>query len=70
LPEGFIETLREALLRVAPEEPYRGCPSYERGPYNYRCSSSGTITMYTGIEEISLGGAPVYRLYFHGGAIR
>ena len=70
LPEGFIETLREALLQVRPEEPYRGCPMYERGPYSYRCSSSGALTMYSGIEEISLGGKPVYRLFFHGGAVR
>jgi hypothetical protein len=24
-PEGFIETLREALLKIGREEPYRGC---------------------------------------------
>lgn len=70
LPEGFIETLREALKLARPEEPYRGPRSYERGTYSYRSSVQGDIRAYNGMEEIFLAGKPVYRLWFHGGAVR
>lgn len=69
LPEGFIETLREALKLATLAEPYRGPRSYDRAPYSYKSVVQGVLTMYNGIEEIYLADKPVYRLYFHGGAV-
>ena len=69
LPEGFIETLREALTLLPPEEPYRGCRRHERGPYLYEMEVEGSPGFYHGQEWISLEGQPVYRLYFHGGEV-
>ena len=69
LPEGFIETLREALALLPSEEPYRGCRRYERGPYLYEMEVEGPPGFYHGQEWISLEGEPVYRLYFHGGEV-
>jgi hypothetical protein len=70
LPEGFIETLREALVKVELKEPYRGCREYKRGEYLYSCDVDGSIDFYHGYEKIDYKGREVYRLYFHGGFIR
>lgn len=70
LPEGFIETLREALKLATVAEPYRGPRSYDRAPYSYKSAVQGELTMYNGMEEIYLAGEAVYRLYFHGGEVR
>jgi hypothetical protein len=70
VPEGFIETLREALLLVETDKPYRGCERYQRGHYVYVCRSEGTILAFHGQETISHDGVEVYRLHFHGGRIR
>jgi hypothetical protein len=69
VPEGFIETLREALLKIGREEPYRGCGRHKRGPYEYFCISEGGISFFHGIERIEYETKEVYRLYFHGGQI-
>ena len=69
LPEGFIETLREALTLVLPEEPYRGGRRYQRGSYLYEMEVEGSPGFFHGQEWISLEGEPVYRLYFHGGEV-
>ena len=69
LPDGFIETLREALTLLSPDEPYRGCRRYGRGPYLYEMEVEGSPGFYHGQEWISLEGDEVYRLYFHGGEV-
>ncbi len=70
LPEGFIETLREALQKVLEEKPFRGPEEYIRGRYKYRCSNEGDIDFFNGIESICYNNEEVYRLYFHGGYIK
>jgi hypothetical protein len=70
IPVGFIETLREALLMVAEDRPYRGSPRYRRGSYEYTCRSEGTIDSFDGQESITYDGQEVYRLRFHGGRVR
>jgi hypothetical protein len=69
VPDGFIETLREALLKIRNEEPYRGCRYYERDRYQYFCSAEGTIGFFHGCETVEYEKKEVYRLYFHGGRI-
>ncbi|MBN1696741.1 MAG: hypothetical protein JW881_04445 [Spirochaetales bacterium] len=68
-PPGFIETLREALLKVTVAAPFRGPEEYRRGTYIYRCSHEGTVSFFKGTEDIRYDGEEVYRLYFHGGDI-
>ena len=70
VPEGFIETLREALIKVPEEKPFRGPAEYIRGKYKYRCSNEGDIDFFNGTESIFYEDEEVYRLYFHGGIIR
>jgi hypothetical protein len=70
VPPGFIETLREALLKVEESRPFRGCGMYARGEYTYHCGSDGTLLFFHGQERIEHARQEVYRLYFHGGQIR
>jgi hypothetical protein len=69
LPEGFIETLREALTLLTVDEPYRGCKCHQRGSYCYEMDVQGDVAFFHGEEWISLEGETVYRLYFHGGEV-
>lgn len=70
IPEGFIETLREALDNVSEEKPFRGPGEYNRAKYKYKCSNEGDIDFFKGIELILYENEEVYRLYFHGGYIK
>lgn len=70
IPEGFSVFLKDALLQVPAEAPYRGPEAYESGLYSYRCRPEGDIGSFSGEETICLEGKPVYRLRFHGGYIR
>jgi hypothetical protein len=70
VPSGFIETLREALMRVEADRPFRGCGTYSRGRYSYACTSEGTLLSFGGHESIAYEGKDVYLLSFHGGQIR
>lgn len=69
LPEGFIETLKEALVNVDESAPYRGPKKYTRGNYRFECTHVGDFDFFRGIESIFLNDVEVYRLYFHGGKV-
>ena len=62
--------LKEALLRVPAEEPYRGPGEYSNGEYTYRCSVQGNFDWFQGKETIDRNGEQIYECYFHGGLIR
>ena len=70
VPQGFIETLRGALLKVEVDRPFRGCGTYSQGRYLYKCWSEGTLFIFKGQESIRYGRKVVYCLNFHGGQIR
>ena len=61
--------LREALLRVPAERPYRGPAEYTRGDFTYRCSVEGDFGWFHGRETIAYRGRVVYECRFHGGSI-
>lgn len=61
--------LKEALLHVSGETPYRGPARFEDGKYTYLCKPEGTLEWFQGREEIRFGGETVYELYFHGGIV-
>jgi Predicted transcriptional regulators len=71
LNEGFSgDFLKEALLLVPKEMPYRGPGFYQNGDYSYHCKVDGDFEWYQGYEEIYYGRNKVYECYFHGGVIR
>ena len=62
--------LKEALLRVPEEKPFRGPDEYTDGDYTYKCDINGGFEWFQGYETISYKGALIYECYFHGGLIK
>ena len=62
--------LKEALLNVPADKPFRGPDSYTNGDYAFKCDVTGTFEWFQGYETISLKGNKIYECYFHGGLIR
>ena len=62
--------LKEALLRVPEDKPFRGPEEYSEGDYTYKCSIEGDYEWFQGKEIITLKGEQIYECYFHGGLIK
>ena len=61
--------LKEALLHVPEDKPFRGPKQYVSGDYRYDCDVEGDIEWFWGKETISFKGVQVYECLFHGGLI-
>ncbi len=71
LGDGFSGAfLKEALLLVPEEYPYRGPYIYKNGDYSYHCIVNGDIEWFQGYEEIFLHNNRIYECHFHGGIIK
>jgi len=69
--EGFSgDFLREVLLLVPKERPYRGPMVYQNGEYKYHCIVNGEFDWFHGYEEIFYNDKKVYECVFHGGCIK
>ena len=62
--------LKEALLRVPFEKPFRGPQEYSDVDYTYKCEVSGDFEWFQGYETIEYRGAVIYDCYFHGSTIK
>ena len=62
--------LKEALLRVPEDKPFRGPSEYANGDYEYKCDTDGDYEWFQGYETISYKGTQIYECYFHGGLIK
>jgi hypothetical protein len=62
--------LRQALLAVSPDRPFRGPPSFESGGFRYANASHGDPTAFHGEERIDRDGTNVFQLRYNGGLIR
>ena len=62
--------LKEALLRVPEEAPFRGPREYSGGEYTYHCETEGNFEWFQGKETIDRQGKQIYECCFHGGLIR
>lgn len=71
LGEGFLGSfLKEALLLVPAEYPFRGPFVYKNGDYSYHCIINGDVEWFQGYEEIFLLDRRIYECNFHGGIIK
>ena len=61
--------LKEALLHVPADMPYRGPGEYTNGDYTYRCAADGNFEWFQGKETIEYRGKLIYECFFHGGII-
>ena len=62
--------LKEALLYVPYDKPFRGPEHYESGEYTYDCVVEGTFEWFQGYENICYQGDQIYECHFHGSVIR
>lgn len=62
--------LKEALLKVSLEKPYRGPECYHRGDFIYVNSVTGSIQCFHGKEDIFYQDIKIYEGYYHGGLIK
>ncbi len=62
--------LKEALLLVREDMPFRGPNVYNAGDYSYHCIVNGDVDWFQGYEEIFYRGRKVYECYFHGGVVK
>ena len=62
--------LKEALLHVPEEKPYRGPQKYINGDYVYSCETEGDSDWFQGRETIDYRGERIYECFFHGGIIQ
>ncbi len=62
--------LKEALLNIPAEYPFRGPARYENGDYLYTMEYSGEFQWFQGKELIYFKGNQIYECYFHGGTIK
>lgn len=62
--------LKEALLHVPEDKPYRGPEKYVNGNYTYSCSVEGDFNWFQGKETISYCGNQIYECIYHGGLIK
>jgi len=71
IDKGFSgDFLKEALLLVTKEYPYRGPLVFQNGDYKYHCIINGKFDWFNGYEEIFYNDKKVYECVFHGGCIR
>ena len=61
--------LKDALLNVPEDKPFRGPEEYVDGDYSYHCDIDGDFEWFQGKEIICYKGKQVYECYFHGGLI-
>jgi len=61
--------LKEALLNVPEEYPFRGPLEYINGDYSYYCKINGDFHWFSGFEEIFYKKNKIYECIFHGGDI-
>lgn len=62
--------LKEALLLVPEDQPFRGPLIYKNGDYSYHCTINGKLEWFQGYEEIFYQTSKVYECYFHGGIVK
>ena len=69
-PAAVYRFLREAMMHVGVDRPFRGPQVFEEEAFSYRDRSKGDLGCFSGVEEISYRGEEVYRLMYQGGSVR
>jgi len=68
--KGIYSFLKEAMLLISPEYPFRGPAKLERKNFRYENRQYGSLDRFHGIESIYDNSVRVYVLYYHGGKIQ
>lgn len=68
---AIYKFLRQALLVVSAEQPYRGPRRFEQAGMVYRNELEGALDRFLGVETIARhDGTPLYELRYVGGLLR
>ncbi len=73
--EGGVEAdpvykvLRNALMRMPEDAPFRGPKEYEEGDFLYLNSWDGDVERFSGEEKITQDGKLVYKANYMGGSV-
>jgi len=62
--------LCRALGQVEEGRPFRGPRLFLEDDFEYHDESQGTVERFTGVETILERGREIYRLVYHGGAVK
>ena len=66
-PKKIYSFLKEAMLLISPEYPFRGPSTLEKENLRYENIQNGTLDSFHGIESIYENNERVCFLYYHGG---
>jgi len=69
-PKKIYSFLKEAMLLISPECPFRGPAKLENQNFRYENQQYGSLDRFHGIESIYENHKKVYVLYYHGGRIQ
>ena len=61
--------LKESLLLVPEDKPFRGPENHFNGDYSYHCEIDGDHEWFQGRETITYKGSEIYECVFHGGLV-
>jgi hypothetical protein len=62
--------LRQALLAIRDDRPFRGPPQFENEGFRYVNTSSGEVAGFHGEEQVHRAGTKIYGLRYGGGLLR
>lgn len=68
-PDAIYRTLREALMRMPMDHPYRGPKKYALGTYVYKNAWKGDVGNFFGEESITKNNKIVYHARYMGGFV-
>lgn len=68
--EFEYDFLKEALMNVRPERPFRGPSIYTSSDYTYESSEKGDFNWFQGHETIKYKGRMIYEGHYHGGSVQ
>ncbi len=68
-PKIIYSFLKEAMLLITPDYPFRGPAKLEKQKFKYENAQKGSLDGFHGIESIYENDEKVYVLYYHGGKI-
>ena len=69
-PQVIYSFLKEAMLQISSEYPFRGPANHERSSLRYTNQQNGSFDHFHGIESIYQNDEKIYVLYYHGGKIQ
>ncbi len=69
-PNNIYSFLKEAMLQISPEYPFRGPAKLENQNMRYENKQHGSLDSFHGIENIYENNKKVYTLYYHGGRMQ